>query len=80
MGPGVKTRHRKAIFRFADTAEDPPGTNFYCKVNHGKWKACSSPFKLRHLHLKGYVLQVRATDSAGNAETKGAKRRFKVIP
>ncbi len=79
MGPGVKTRHRKAVFRFADTSEDPPGTNFYCKVNHGNWKACSSPFKLRHLHLKGYVLQVRATDSAGNEETKGAKRRFKVI-
>jgi hypothetical protein len=79
MGPGVKTRKHKAVFRFADTTEDPPGTNFYCKVNHGKWKPCSSPFKLRHLHVRSYVLQVKATDTAGNAETKGAKRRFKVI-
>jgi hypothetical protein len=79
MGPGVKTRKHKAVFRFADTTEDPPGTNFYCKVNHGKWKQCISPLKLRHLHVRGYVLQVKATDSAGNAETKGAKRRFKVV-
>lgn len=79
MGPGVKTRKHKAVFRFADTAEDPPGTIFLCKVNHKKWAQCSSPFKLRHLHVKAYVLRVKATDSAGNAETKGAKRRFKVI-
>lgn len=80
MGPGVKTRKRKAVFRFADTTEDPPGTNFFCKVNHQKWKQCISPLKLRHLHVHSYVLRVKATDSAGNAETKGAKRRFKVIP
>jgi hypothetical protein len=79
MGPGVKTRKHKAVFRFADTTEDPPDTVFLCQVNHKKWAQCSSPFKLRHLHAKAYVLRVKATDSAGNAEAKGAKRRFKVI-
>jgi hypothetical protein len=79
MGPGVKTRRHKAVFRFADITEDPPGTIFLCRVNHKKWAQCSSPFKLRHLHVRAYVLRVKATDSAGNAEAKGAKRRFKVI-
>jgi hypothetical protein len=79
MGPGVKTRKHKAVFRFADITEDPPGTIFLCKVNRKKWAQCSSPFKLRHLRARAYVLQIKATDSAGNAEAKGAKRRFKVI-
>jgi len=79
MGPGVKTRRRKAVFRFTDTTDDPPGTAFFCKVNRGKWKPCHSPFKLRHLGLRSHTLRVRAIDPAGNAESKGTKRRFKVI-
>jgi hypothetical protein len=79
MGPGVKTRRHKAVFRFADTTEDAPGTTFFCKVNHRKWAQCTSPFKLRHLRAHSYVLRIRATDSVGNAETKGVKRRFKVV-
>jgi hypothetical protein len=79
MGPGVKTRHRKAVFRFTDTTDDPPGTTFLCKVDRSRWKQCSSPFKLRHLRFRRHVLRVRAIDVAGNAEAKGVKRRFKVI-
>jgi len=79
MGPGVKTRKRKAVFRFTDTTDDPPGTSFLCKVDRAKWRACSSPLRLRHLRLAPHTLRVRATDLAGNAESKGVKRRFKVI-
>jgi hypothetical protein len=79
MGPGVKTRKRKAVFRFTDTTEDPPGTAFFCKVDRGKWKQCSSPLRLGHLRFARYTVRVRAVDVAGNAETAGAKRRFKVI-
>lgn len=79
MGPGVKTRKRNAVFRFADTTEDPAGTLFLCKVDHRKWKQCNSPFKLRRLGFSRHTLRVRAVDSAGNAEAKGTKRRFKVI-
>ena len=52
---------------------------YLCKVDRKKWKQCHSPFKLRRLSLRKHVLRVRAIDLAGNAETKGAKRRFKVI-
>ena len=79
MAPGVRTRKHKAVFRFADATEDPPGTTFFCKVNRGKWKRCSSPLRLRHLHVARYVVRVRAIDIAGNVETVGAKRFFKVV-
>jgi hypothetical protein len=79
MGPGVKTRRRKAVFRFADVSGDPPGTTFLCKVDRKKWTQCTSPFKLKRLGFRRHVLRVRAIDLAGNAEAKGVKRRFKVV-
>lgn len=80
MGPASKTRKRKAVFRFTDTTGDAPGTTFFCKFDRGKWKRCKSPLNLRGLHLRRHVLRVKATDPAGNAETKPATRRFKVVP
>jgi hypothetical protein len=78
MGPGVKTRRHKAVFRFTAGSEEL-GTAFQCRLNHGKWKACHSPFKLKHLRFRGYILRVRGTDSVGNTTPKPAQRRFKVI-
>jgi len=80
MGPGIKTRKRKAVFRFKDITEDPPGTTFVCKADKAKWKPCSSPFHLKHLKLGHHVLSIRATDTAGNLERKPVKRRFIVVP
>ena len=79
MGPAAKTAKRKATFRFTDTTGDAAGTVFLCKVDSAKWKRCSSPLNLRHLHLKRHVVRVKAIDPAGNAEPTGAKRQFKVI-
>lgn len=80
MGPAAKTRKHVAVFRFTDTTEDAPGTTFLCRVDGAKWKKCSSPLHLRHLRTRRYVLRVKATDVADNAETRAATRRFKVIP
>ena len=79
MGPGVRTRKHRATFRFQDVTEDPPGTNFRCKVDKAKWQSCSSPFQVRHLKLGHHVLTVRATDLAGNVEPKPVKRQFIVV-
>ncbi len=79
MGPAAKTAKRKATFRFTDTTGDAAGTVFLCKVDSAKWKRCSSPLNLRHLHPKRHVVRVKAIDPAGNAEPAGAKRQFKVI-
>jgi hypothetical protein len=80
MGPGVKTRKHKAVFRFTDITEDPPGTTFACKVDKAKWKPCSSPFDVKHLKPRHYVVAIRATDLAGNVERKPVKRHFIVVP
>jgi hypothetical protein len=79
MGPGVKTRKHKAIFRFQDVTEDPPGTTFRCKVNRANWKPCSSPFRLKHLKPRHYILKIQATDLAGNVEPRPVKRTFIVV-
>lgn len=79
MAPGSKTRRRKAVFRFADVSGDPTGTSFECKIDHRKWRACQSPFKVKHLGYRRHTLKIRATDSVGNPEAKPVKRRFKVI-
>ena len=78
MGPGVKTRRHKAVFRFTAGSEEP-GASFKCRLNHSKWRSCHSPFKLKHLHFRRYVLRVRGTDAVGNVTRKPAKRSFKVI-
>ncbi len=80
MGPASKTRKRKAVFRFKDTTGDAVGTSFFCKFDRRRWAPCKSPLNLRRLHLKRHVLRVKAIDPAGNAETKPAMRRFKVVP
>lgn len=80
MGPGVKTRKRRAVFRFTDITDDPPGTTFKCKVDKAEWKPCASPFPLKHLKLGHHSLSIRATDTAGNVERKPATRRFIVVP
>jgi hypothetical protein len=79
MGPGAKTRHRKAVFRFADTGADPLGTSFVCRVDRHKWKTCRSPFKLKHLAYGRHSLLVVGSDPIGNVEAKAARRSFKVI-
>jgi len=79
FGPGVKTRKRVAVFRFADVTDDPPGTTFVCKFDRGPWQACQAPLKLPHLKPKAHTLKVRAIDAAGNEEAIGASRRFKVV-
>lgn len=81
MGPGVKTRKRKTVLRFADITEGAPGTStFLCKVDKARWKPCTSPFRLKHLGAKQHVIRIRATDLAGNSERVGAKRIFTVVP
>jgi hypothetical protein len=79
MGPAAKTAKRKAIFRFTDTTGNAPGTAFRCRVDRRKWKGCTSPLRLRGLRPRRYLIQVKATDPAGNAEQRGAKRSFRVV-
>lgn len=79
FGPGVKTRKRSVVFRFADISDDPPGTAFFCRLDRRRWHRCRAPWRLSHLSLRVHFVRVRAVDAAGNVEPVAAKRRFKVV-
>lgn len=82
MGPAAKTRKRSAVFRFVDVnGADQPGTSYYCRVGKAKskWKACSSPLRLKKLKRKQYLVSIKATDAAGNVDKKPTTRKFKVV-
>jgi hypothetical protein len=77
-GPGVKTHHRRVVFRFADVTGDP-SAQFRCRIDRRRWRACQTPLKLRRLGRRRHVVRIKAVDAAGNREHHVAKRRFKVI-
>lgn len=78
LGPGIKTRRRTVVFRFADITGGPQ-THFLCKVDRRPWKECNAPLKLKRLGHRRHVLKVKAYDAAGNFEKRPVKRSFKVV-
>lgn len=79
FAPAAKTRSRNPVFRFLD-ATGQPGTKFRCKLDRKRWKGCRSPLKLKKLSRGNHLLRVRAVNAVGVAESKPARRRFKVAP
>lgn len=78
FGPAFKTRKRRAVFQFTD-ATGQPGTSFLCKINRRKWRACSSPTRLRKLKLGRHVFKVKGVNAVGSWEETPVKRAFKVV-
>lgn len=76
-GPGAKTHKRTVQFTFVDATADRT-TSFQCRLDHGRWKACHSPLRLKHLGHRRHRLMVRGVDAAGNVGPV-AKRSFKVV-
>jgi hypothetical protein len=76
-GPKKVEQGEKAKFKFTSSE---PGSTFSCKLDHKKYKDCSSPRKLKtaNLDLGRHTFAVFATDAAGNADPTPAKRKFKV--
>lgn len=69
-GPATTTTTRTAAFEF--TAE--PGSTIECRVDGGDWAPCASPLNLGELSLGEHVLELRATDAAGNVSTTRTER------
>jgi hypothetical protein len=78
FAPGIKTMHRRPVFRFSD-ASGNDGTSFQCQLDKGPWQPCSAPVKVSRLKRGKHVFRVEGTDVAGNAETTAAVRKFKVV-
>jgi outer membrane protein OmpA-like peptidoglycan-associated protein len=69
-GPAAQTNDKTATFEF--TAE--AGATIECRVDGGAWGPCSSPLVLSGLALGEHVLELRATDAAGNASPVRTER------
>jgi hypothetical protein len=78
FAPGIKTMHRRPVFRFSDASGDS-GTSFQCQLDKGPWQPCQAPDKVSRLKRGKHVFRVVGTDVAGNAETTAAVRKFKVV-
>ena len=55
-----------------------PGTDFDCRLDKKKFKECESPATYKGLDDGAHQFRVRATDYAGNVDTKPATDGFKV--
>jgi hypothetical protein len=78
FGPASKTRKHKVVFRFAD-ATGQLGTKFVCKLDRHRWKGCSSPKRLKKLHLGRHTFAVKAVNQLGVWTPAPVKRSFKVV-
>jgi hypothetical protein len=72
-----KPAKRSALFTFAlDAAER---VTFECKLDTRRWRACSSPYRLRSVKPGRHRLRVRAEDQSGRSAVAvrrwGARRR-----
>jgi hypothetical protein len=73
--PKAKSEKTKAKVSFKSSE---PGSGFMCKLDKGKFKSCSSPFK-KKVDVGKHRFQVFAIDQAGNEDPSPAKHRWKVI-
>lgn len=73
--PGATTRDRTPTFRFRATIT--PAT-FECKVDHGAFKACRSPFTTKKLTFGRHLVRVRAK-AGGKVDPTPARSSFKVV-
>ena len=71
----VKTRRRKVTFEIKFTADED--ATFVCELDDEKAKKCGSPFKGK---VGGgfHLVEITATDLAGNEEHKPAKVKWRV--
>jgi hypothetical protein len=72
--PKKNTANRVARFRFRS---DERGSTFRCKLDKGRFKRCSSPFRKR-VKPGRHILRVRAVDRAGNTDPTPAKAKWTV--
>jgi len=80
-GPLVQTTSRRPTFKFASSEA---GSRFQCRLDSQPFGRCSGPGASHTpyvvLSLGAHTFQVRAIDTAGNADSTPAQRTFTVIP
>jgi hypothetical protein len=72
-GPKARTSSTKAKLTFSGEA----GASFECRLDKGRFKACTAPTRYKGLKAGKHTFAVRATDAAGNT-SEVAKRSWRV--
>jgi uncharacterized delta-60 repeat protein len=70
-----RTRHPQGRAHFRLVASEP--AEFRCKVDDGRFRKCSSPYRTNRLPIGRHKLKVHATDQAGNVGD--ARKRFRIV-
>jgi hypothetical protein len=73
---GSTTTSTSASFGFGS---DEDGSTFECRLDGGSWSSCTSPQGFTGLSVAKHVVEVRATDAAGNVEPDPASRSWAVV-
>ena len=71
-----RTRDRTPTFRFGSNEDR---ATFQCKIDHGTYRGCHSPFTTKRLSLGRHTFRVRAQDTSGELDPSPASFTFKVI-
>ncbi len=72
-----KTRNRRPKFKFIS---DQAGSSFRCRLDKGKFRPCTSPFRPpKKLKPGKHKLKVRAIGPTGVADPAPAVKKFKVV-
>jgi hypothetical protein len=74
--PGRRTRDRTPTLRFA---ADETGVSFQCKLDHGRFRACHSPFTTKRLSPGRHTFAVRARDDSGHLDSSPVSYTFRVL-
>ncbi len=69
-GPPAQTTDKAATFEISAEA----GATIECRIDGGAWAPCTSPLVLTGLGLGEHVLELRATDAAGNVSPVRTER------
>lgn len=75
-GPSGQTTDETPTFRFGSSE---PGSSFECSLNDGAFASCGSPHTTPTLAQGSHVFEVRAVDSAANADPIPARQAFTVV-
>lgn len=74
--PAKRTHDRTPTFRFSASET---GVTFQCKVDHGRFKSCRSPFTTKRLGPGRHTFAVRARDDSGTVDPTPASYAFRVL-
>ena len=74
--PPKRGTDRTPTFRFRS---NEAGSTFRCKLDHKRFRRCTSPFTTKRLGAGRHTFRVEAVDASGNVDATPAKYSFRIL-